>query len=161
MHKLIFLDIDGVLNSERYFKSRAFGFPGMISKRDKLDPDAVKILSDVIACTGAKIIISSTWRLAYSKREIATLLRNIAPFPPGTFGGVTPDHGVTGNRGDEIAHFLKRVSAFSYCIIDDMPTDGFTHEQRERHLVTTNYESGLLKSHVPKILNSLQVRVQA
>ncbi len=52
--KVIFLDIDGVLNSTHTRNPR--GFPYVT------DPDLVDRLRDVVAKTGAEVILSSTWR---------------------------------------------------------------------------------------------------
>lgn len=65
--KVLFLDIDGVLNSLEWAKVNGFGCPPGKAKRcskDRLkwDPSAVKRLRRVIETTGASIVISSAWR---------------------------------------------------------------------------------------------------
>jgi hypothetical protein len=64
MDKIIFLDIDGVLNNTNYYckfdpgeRYRKFG-----SMVCDIDPEAIEFLNDLIRDTGAKIVISSTWR---------------------------------------------------------------------------------------------------
>jgi hypothetical protein len=65
---IIFLDIDGVLNTEHGLKfwSKDWKKPKLMrnSKDDKKQfcPEAVEVLRKVIEATGAKIVISSTWR---------------------------------------------------------------------------------------------------
>lgn len=61
MRKIIFLDIDGVLNTERWHCQTAsnelqdeYGY--------KFDPVAVTNLSKIIEETGADIVISSSWK---------------------------------------------------------------------------------------------------
>lgn len=51
--KIIFLDIDGVLNSEEWFKKR---------KNYDIDPEKVELLKEIVDRTGAQIVLSSTWR---------------------------------------------------------------------------------------------------
>ena len=57
MRKIIFLDIDGVLNSMDYFKQTK-GCKGYT----EINPEKVKLLKEVVDRTGAEIVLSSTWR---------------------------------------------------------------------------------------------------
>src|SRR4051794_19397850 len=52
--KVIFLDIDGVLNSTHTANPRRFPYIA--------DPELVTRLKDVLAKTGAEVVLSSTWR---------------------------------------------------------------------------------------------------
>lgn len=60
--KVIFLDIDGVLNSnDWYVKTRGVGgYNG-----GDVDPECIELINDLIDATGAKIIMSSSWRSDY------------------------------------------------------------------------------------------------
>jgi hypothetical protein len=68
---IIFLDIDGVLNTEHGLKlwSNNWKNPELMrnSKDDKKQfcPEAVEVLRRIIETTGAKIVISSTWTKPY------------------------------------------------------------------------------------------------
>ena len=56
--KIIFLDIDGVLNSAKYYKS-------VNSKKknwNRFDPNVVKLLKELIEEFNLSLVISSTWR---------------------------------------------------------------------------------------------------
>lgn len=60
MKKIIFLDIDGVLNSDAWYEK-------CIKYKLKpvhwnLDPEAIKKINEIANLTGAKIVISSSWR---------------------------------------------------------------------------------------------------
>ena len=57
MNKYIFLDIDGVLNSMDWFERNKGA-----KKHIEINPDKVKLLKEIVAQTGAKIVLSSTWR---------------------------------------------------------------------------------------------------
>ena len=57
--KVIFLDIDGVLNC-RASKSRCGGFIG-------IDNDKVKRLRKIVEATNAKIVLTSTWRVHWER----------------------------------------------------------------------------------------------
>lgn len=109
--KIIFLDIDGVLN----VLSQEFDDYGQL-----FNPIFVKNLADIIEKTNAKLVISSTWR--FSGREFIMNMwryRNL----PGEVIDVTPDLGFNDNivRGDEIKAWLdKNIDMVeTYCIIDD------------------------------------------
>ena len=52
--KVIFLDIDGVLNCD-FTTNRVFGY-------DFVDDDKVERLKRIVDETGAKVVLSSTWR---------------------------------------------------------------------------------------------------
>lgn len=60
--KIIFLDIDGVLNSEMYKASRTED-----SSDNYIDLSRVKLLADLVNATDAKIVLSSTWRVDWNK----------------------------------------------------------------------------------------------
>lgn len=109
--KIIFLDIDGVLN----VMSQEFDDYGQL-----FNPIFVKNLADIIEKTNAKLVISSTWR--FSGREFMMNMwrhRNL----PGEVIDATPDLGFNDNivRGDEIKAWLEKNidKVDNYCIIDD------------------------------------------
>ena len=58
--KVIFLDFDGVLNSERFF--RFHGGEGLA-----LDPACMLRLQEIVAVTGALIVLSTSWREHWEK----------------------------------------------------------------------------------------------
>lgn len=68
--KLIYLDIDGVLCTHR--ASAAIGETGTM---DYLDPIACKLVERLITEFSARVVISSTWRITHSKREMYQLFR--------------------------------------------------------------------------------------
>lgn len=61
MRKIIFLDIDGVLNTKYWYNQMSRSTP-----KDKygyaFDPNAVANLKRIIDETGADIVISSSWK---------------------------------------------------------------------------------------------------
>lgn len=118
MDKIIFLDIDGVLNV--YGRSRdAFGH--------LFHTPFVRNLGWIIRETGAKIVISSTWRKSgLSVMKDMWLKRNL----PGEVVGITPtsrdviQRGTCRNhdevmRGHEIQQYIDDNKIECYVIIDD------------------------------------------
>ncbi len=73
--KIIFLDIDGVLNHEQFYKNR--------NRHEKeyplseICPKSVANLNVLIAETGAKVVISSTWRMGRTATEMQVLLEGV------------------------------------------------------------------------------------
>lgn len=130
--KVLFLDIDGVLNSHR--TAYAFGgFPFDVEKhRHRFDEVAIALVRNVVTAAGAQIVLSSSWRNDKDWERIG----------PGlglTIMDRTPT--LPGKRGEEIAVWLQaHPEVESYVILDD---DGdMLDEQRERFVQTT-HEDGL------------------
>lgn len=126
--KVIFLDIDGVLNL--YCESRdEYGCC--------FHPHLVDNLKRLIDETGAKIVISSTWRFSglVIMKEM-WIKRGL----PGEVVGITPNfmrhHGTTLCRGKEIDAYLEENKDItSYVILDD-DTDMEEH-QMDRFIKTS------------------------
>lgn len=104
--KVIFLDIDGVLNSQIFYTERNQ------EKREKnspfganIDERCVGYLNQLIADTGAKVVISSTWRidgLEYCKSHLE------AKGFKGEIIGITPHlRHLGGFRGNEIHQWIS------------------------------------------------------
>lgn len=53
--KVIFLDFDGVLNSDRYIKD--CGHTGVV-----IDPEKMELLRKIIISTDAEIVLTTSWR---------------------------------------------------------------------------------------------------
>ena len=164
MKKILFLDIDGVLNSARWY-TRINNIP-----RDRFghafDPAAIENLSKIIAATGADIVISSSWKcFGLDGLRAMWKERNL----PGKVIGSTPNTisdkmllnmnldamDEVALRGLEIEEWLslhgKKVS--HYVILDDV--DSFLASQKT-HLVLTNPMEGLSKEDVAKAVGILK-----
>ncbi|QJI52419.1 hypothetical protein [Psychrobacillus phage Perkons] len=131
--KLIFLDIDGVMNS---------GFSKRSDKHFSLafDDNAVTNLKQILERTGAMIVVSSTWRLGEaikSLKEDIFIHYGLDKY----IVGVTPYYQET-IRGLEIADYLAHQHnqvIESFVILDD-DTDMGSFTDR---LVKTNAIYGL------------------
>ena len=69
MTKLIFLDIDGVLNSERFYQVTPF------YTWDLFDPKSVELLNELIINNKALLIIISNWRNTYGEKVIKKVFK--------------------------------------------------------------------------------------
>lgn len=109
--KVLFLDIDGVLNSNE---------SGL-----EFDPACVSHLNDILAAIpGLKIVISSSWRFIYSLEELIAILRgNNAMVSSTNVIGMTDDL-YPQTRGQEIAKYVQgnNIKIFA-CLEDDEPLD--------------------------------------
>ena len=170
MKKVIFLDIDGVLNSSRTLYED-------ISLEDYL----ISNLKELVDKTGAKIILSSSWRL--STEAVATLMDRLDKFGLAISGmtcdGVDLDWlekyefdatkkyldtkfdwdenrqiKITHDRGAEIFKWLHDHDDCAYVILDDEIEDIKPYFS-ESVIVKTSYKTGLTKEDVKKAIQIL------
>lgn len=159
MVKYIFLDIDFVLNSKDwncYYTESDFKY------LPDIDPDidfrAVNRLNKLIETTGAKIILSSSWRFYLS--ETINRLRNSGLKYPITdiikgeeciYHEDWPDieHPT---RGDLIKDFIEANPCDNYIILDDI--NDMTNEQ-QNHFIKTSNEYGFTDNDLEKAIEIL------
>lgn len=149
--KVIFLDIDGVLN--HYYWYREHRYKSNVSyPLDDFDPKSVSYLNNITDITGAKIIVSSSWRF---NNDIINILRKAGI--TGEIIGCTPDlYNIYGSlcRGKEIDAILnKRPDIERYVILDD---DTDMEEHQLPYFIKTNANgSGLNKTVMNKAIKIL------
>ena len=77
--KIIFLDFDGVLNSHNWYKVRSTFVDGHSIQAQypfyEIDPSAITNLNRIISETGAKVVVSSTWRLGRTPTQLMDILK--------------------------------------------------------------------------------------
>ena len=154
MTKLVFLDIDGVLDT---YKSRY-----------QLDPELMAHLGTLLENTGASIVISSSWRAQDVPGTVEFLTDPDNPSVGGhpfpftdkivgvttiLFSVIDGDIDRPATRGEEIAAYLKVHSCDNYVILDDC--DEMLRDQWP-HLVLVNDEVGLTEADVEKAVGILK-----
>lgn len=152
---ILFLDIDGVLNSRDYIRRGG----SMNSKSDGIDPQAVTRLQRIVDESNCSIILSSTWRLIHSLADMRGRLIAKGMRSPCPLRGKTPDLSSRGGtieryqRGLEVNAWISTMGfKAAYACIDD---DGdFMPGQ---NLVQTNFETGLLEEHADRCIRLLTV----
>lgn len=127
--KVIFLDIDDVLNTQR-----------MRERGELFDSVNVAALNVLLDRTSANIVLTSTWRLSASTAEWEEILLAANIHAYGRMLGMTP--WIEGlSRGAEIAYWLeqslRRVT--QYAILDDRDDMAPCKE----HLLRTSPDHGL------------------
>ena len=146
MVKIIFLDIDGVLTSRKslytYGNFRTFL------------PSSVEALNFLLKASGAKIVISSGFRMGRSLETIADYF-NQRGIDGSKIIGKTPRF--QGLRGMEIHEWLYHatIPIESFVILDD-ETDMGRHISR---LVKTSLELGMDMSHAKLAIKMLNQKV--
>lgn len=122
--RVVFLDIDGVLNSTRFLT--AFDALATYHRWDQpwIDTTAVGHLNLILKATGACVVISSTWRRLRDLDALTTHLKNHNL--EGQVIGATPDLTYLDRgdrplwRGDEIEHWITSYPRkVDFVILDD------------------------------------------
>ena len=162
--KVIFLYVDGVLNTENTFERIHNEWKNTGIRNVELDEFRIEILSKIVERTSAKIVLSSTWRLGFkkendklipSKKETIELVRLLNKYNLNIYD-------ITSNinwREDAINEWISRHSDIeSFVVIDDDIKDLMTFKDKE--LIQTKFfgdvdESGLCEFHIDDAIRIL------
>ncbi len=136
---IIFLDFDGVLNSRAYLRRLGI-WTRLLPLKRLFDQKSVAMLNQIVAATGAQVVISSWWRRKHSLRELTHELKRMGFI--GEVIGATPV--LNAERGREITLYLlaSRTRA-PYVILDDNLVEG-----HDTHFIQTGKDHGLEQHHV-------------
>ena len=166
--RVIFLDMDGVMNSRHFFMSPDYkmssedGF-GLSFGKAQIDPLAVELLNDLVERSDAHIVISSSWRHIWDREEMGSMLESCGFKFKDRIIGETPRADMP-HRGEEIKEWFgldrekKEIDpdwepVTSYVILDD---DSDMLPEQHEHFVHTNPMVGLTGLDVQKALRILQ-----
>jgi hypothetical protein len=154
--KVIFLDIDGVLNC-RSSKSRCGVYLG-------IDDDKVTRLRQIVDATGAKIVLSSSWRSNWFKDEDFNcesgryIDRKLKREGLAILDKTGVD--IRDRRRKEVENWMQGKNIEAYVILDDLDY-GWGYSDCVNHWVETSFSNGGLQDeHVAKaieILNASKV----
>ena len=171
VYPIIFLDIDGVLNSGRSYEvycerditdiPKKYNWAAALAA-STVDPVAVALVNRVIAATKAKVVVSSSHRVSFIKgfgytgvtvvdlvelREYIHALGIEAEVIDAT--PLLPGYA----RGEEIKQWLRlHPSVTDYLILDD---DADMLEEQQDRFVHTSTSDGFMFSHYRKALKIL------
>lgn len=153
--KVIFLDIDGVIQSPRYCV--AINQTGWLAT---FEPAAMSMLRNLIIESKAKVVISSTWRMGDSeqtKRELQLCFR-VCGFKEiaNAFHKDWRTDSDGNCRGQEIKRWLDKhtESEDCYLILDD---DSDMLDEQLPFFVQTDYKNGMLLQHYDKAREILKI----
>ena len=154
--KVIFLDIDGVIQSPRYCV--AIGETGFLSA---FEPAAMSMVRNLLRDSKAKIVISSSWRSGKSD-ETQMLLKQLFrscgfKLIANSFHTDWRTISIQGQpRGAEIKEWLDRhPEAKSYLILDD---DADMLPEQSGSFVQTDRYNGILLQHYDQARKILGLR---
>lgn len=129
--KILFLDIDGVLNTHDH---------NALAKSGRIHPDKVERLNYILQSTRAKIVLSSAWRYLLHRGEcnlsgLQRLLSSHGVMADSLVSVTPPSEGRTGywdgnpatwineeDRGGDIAKWLRTtpLPVTQYAVVDDI-----------------------------------------
>lgn len=129
--KVLFLDVDGVLNIFRDYET--IGNDIMFFK---INRRCLERLHRIIKDTGCKLVLSSSWRVLRDGRKTLEKIGELK------FIGETDDDGI--HRGKQIKRWLDaHPEVENFCILDD---DGDMLLSQQAHFVQTDPEFGLTET---------------
>lgn len=150
--KILFLDIDGVLNSREYDRHRNW------NEQTDIDETRLPLVKEIIDKTGAKIVLISTWRSHWNRDESlcdedGMYINRLFSKYGLTIYDKTPDLGLLSKRKDEVKAWLAEHTGEveRFVILDDYRfgwdglSDFYIH-------TNPNYGLGLEEEHVEKAI---------
>lgn len=157
-NKIIFLDVDGVLNCSST-KDRCMGYIGIEDKK-------VLYLKQIVDTTKASIVLVSTWKYYWHKeKEMKWKQDEMANYldeklnKQGLFILDKTDDEVI-NRGEGILDYINNlndmgISVDKFIIIDDEMFDYKVTKLTKNLIKTGFYNGGLLNKHMEKAIEML------
>jgi len=168
MDKTIFLDIDGVLatNKQYMMNRKKFWDKHDIAKELRIpypfDPKCVKIFNEILDATGADIVLSSDWKQHFSLEDLDLIFKfngvNKSPIDI-TTNEVASFGNQTMNRAFQIGEYIERNNITNYVVIDDLNVGKYMSitNDEDKFVLTDDFE-GIkklsIKSKIINILNS-------
>lgn len=143
--KIIFLDVDGVLNSQNYLLNSN----NKIS--NSINPKKITLLKKLVDETNSNIVVTSAWRLSKNFQIHALKIQDETEL-------------IRGKRGEEIKLYLqKHPNIDNFVILDDEIFKDYD-DYLLKHLVKTSfYIDGLTKEHIEQakiILNKKDIKIK-
>lgn len=141
LSKYIFLDVDGVLNNKDW---------------QPIDPKNVENLKYIIDNTGAKIVLSSSWRKIENRKDSFSwkcLNKYFQDYNLSIYSETPQIY--EPDRGFEILKWLEDKKDYKFCVIDDTFEDSFRKYELTKFFVKTDWNTGLTKEDAEKAIKIL------
>ena len=146
MRKILFLDIDGVLNNEEWFK-------GCVQRGvyDALNPELVKKLNKL----DCEVVISSSWGCDNGQtwKKLRRKGFNLKVIDYTEHHEMGSDWIVRGNSIKKWLHDNMGIADYQYAILDD---DGDMLLEQKDHFVKTDFFTGLTDQDVENVKGILE-----
>lgn len=148
--KVLFLDIDGVMNNSSLLCSGAYK-----DDRQGIGDEFLDLLKEIVAKTGTEIVLSSSWRLnklslkAVNERLATRDLRLLSVTP-----SITPAKmSMSVPRADEILLWMENREIKKFAILDDDEDAGVNG--LENNFFKTNFQEGLTGEITRRVIEHL------
>lgn len=177
MNKYLFLDIDGVLNHDEWFESDDYRHHQQNWRVSMFDPACVERVNRILKETGARLVVSSSWRSMSDIKDIFEGVGlptefDVTPYADHIYPDLDPIKDLDNDdirywRGSEIKYWLEHnaTKPYTYCILDDdcdmldEQTEHFIHTCGDRihthELYLQNQGSGLTDKCVERVIKIL------
>lgn len=154
--KIIFLDVDGVLNN-RYTEETLLGYVFISDEK-------IILLKELIDATKAEIVLTSTWRRGWFYKDHCSSYNGEEVWLFEALQAKLQEYDIElmdyteeyGHRGYEISEWLKNHNddtIESYIVIDDM--DGAELRAHSAHFIQTDFSEGLTEYHIEEAIKLL------
>lgn len=150
--KVIFVDKDGVLNSDEYFdKIEGLDIKGIESD---VDIEKVKLLKEAVNETGARVVVTASARYTTNGQLLIQLLREYQ-----ILVDLTPL--INNKRGIEIKQWLsEHPETEEFVILDDEIFDSYDEELMKKLIKISNgngisFGEGLQRKDIDQIIQRL------
>lgn len=148
--KVIFLDIDGVLNYRNMFVGSHY-------TGNEINEDKVKLLKILVDATNVNIVLSSSWRIlrfsdigSESLEQFYRLTDYLKKYDMYIYDYT---ESLIGNRGSEIKKYVESHDVSKFVILDD---DADMGDYMSTNLVQTSYyKTGLEYEHIERAIKML------
>ena len=169
--KVIFLDVDGVLNNQFTFSDISHEVMFGYGRRVEIEEEKVGFVKEIVDATDAKIVLSSTWRCFFFRTsdgiirpyaEKGYLLKEKLDKYGLEIYDVT-GYDTWGRREEEIKTYIENNGVRDFVIIDDCMDDEYGL-YADKTIKTKFYglhrnRLGLLETHIPKAIDILNRKV--
>lgn len=157
--KVIFLDIDGVLATEKEYMMNRTKFRKKNPEAAELNipypfnPDCVKIFNEILQETDAKIILSSDWRLHWNMDELDKIFKfnGVVKSPEGAtgFSKRKMSSTLSDDRVHQIKNYIESEQIMEWVAIDDLDlselNERFVRTKDSEGLKQTGVKNKILK----------------
>lgn len=153
MVKYIFLDFDGVLNTEQYQAQLAIdGKPIKDEYGALFDPKTVARLAEIIECTKAEIVVTSSWQNIHSAEILKEMWEKRGL--PGKIRLINRKESEQVSHAQVVNAFMRESAYLPYVILDD--EDHYPPEYHQ-NLIKTNPVTGISNRDVSTAIEALNV----
>lgn len=165
--KIVFLDIDGVLNST--FSKACFYDPEHQNTVLGIDSPRVRFLNTIVKASGAKIVLVSDWKEGFeigaykqTKKHAQYLSNKLRKYNLKIYDKTYTDIKIT-QRGVNIIRWLeKHPEVDNYIILDDsfFKYENFGDPAINQHFIKTESDTGLTEEYIPYAIEMIHGRLK-